>query len=68
MMNSKECGRMRSLHNLNEVSRNLSGVTGKNLSQDRRSQGQDLNKVPPEYEAEVSSTRRRSVNDKPLVT
>jgi hypothetical protein len=38
--------------------------TTKNLSQDRRSPGRDLNPEPPEYEAEVLTTRsRRSVKD-----
>jgi hypothetical protein len=35
------------------------GETTKNLSQDIRSLGRDLNLVPSEYEAEVLSSRQR---------
>jgi hypothetical protein len=61
-MNWKGCGRKRSWPNL----RYYSGIcqerlrkTTKNLSQDSRSLGRDLNPGRPEYEAGVLTTRSR---------
>jgi hypothetical protein len=65
-MNWKGCGRKRSCPDLRYYPVIcLEGLrkTTKNLSQDRRSLGRDLNPGPPEYEAGVLTTRpRRSVS------
>jgi hypothetical protein len=60
MMNWKGCGRKRSWSNLRYYPRiwlDRTRKTIKNLSQDSRSPGRDLNPGPPEYEAGVLTTR-----------
>jgi hypothetical protein len=63
MMSSKGCGRKRSLTNFKVLYHYLPVGTeenDENLSQDSQSPGRDLNPGPPEYEAEVLTTRSRS--------
>jgi hypothetical protein len=66
-MNWKEFERKRPQPNFKALSRHLHGglrKNTKNLSQDSRSPGRDLNPGFPEYEAGVLATRlRRSVYD-----
>jgi hypothetical protein len=61
MMNWKELGRNRSWPNFKVLAQHSPGrKTTRNLSQDSRSPGQDLNPGPPEYEARDLTTRPRS--------
>jgi hypothetical protein len=66
MMNWKGSGRKRSWPNLRNYPRICPEglrITTKNLSQDSRSLGRDLNLGPPEYETGLlSTTPQRSVN------
>jgi hypothetical protein len=66
-MNWKGCGRKRSWPNLRyypDICLEGLRKKTKNLSQFIRSPGRDLNPGPPEYEAEVLTTRpRRSMAD-----
>jgi hypothetical protein len=58
-MNWKGCGRKQSRPNFEELFQHFTGRTEKNtknLSQDSRFPGRDLNPVPPEYEAAVLIT------------
>jgi hypothetical protein len=62
MMNWKECRKSKSWPNsMYYPGICLEGLmrTTKNLSQDRRTSGRDLNSGPPEYEAAVLSTQPR---------
>jgi hypothetical protein len=64
MMNWKGCGRKRAWQNCKALFRHSQGEIEKNhenLSQDSLSPDRDSNMGPPEREAEVLTTRPRSV-------
>jgi hypothetical protein len=62
-MHCKGCGRKRSWLNLRYYTSICLEVLKKNISQDNRSPGRDLNPGPPEYDAGMLTTKlRRSVS------